>query len=151
MNTELLKQTGLFDGLSERDLSEAARFLRASVRLYRRGEQILSAGDTTDSMGYVIKGSVRIESNDFWGNRTILGNAAAGQFFAETYAFLKDEVLLVDVTANEKCEILFLNVGGLDRPEIRSSPWRISLLQGLLKISAQKNLMLSRRSFHTAP
>ena len=63
----------------------------------------------------VLEGSVTIESNDIWGNRTILSYVGKGQFFAETYALLKNEPLLVDVTANEDCEILFLRVDKMEQ------------------------------------
>jgi hypothetical protein len=45
-----------------------------------------------------------------WGNRTILSHVGPGQFFAETYAFLHEEPLLVDVAANEDSRILFLHI-----------------------------------------
>lgn len=151
MNTDGLKNTVFLKGLSDKEIEEAARFLRAERRIFRKGERILSAGDLTDRMGYVLKGSATIESNDLWGNRTILNHVAAGQFFAETYAFLEKEVLLVDVTANETCEILFLAIGGLARPEVQAASWGGKLAVNLLAISARKNLLLSRRSFHTSP
>ena len=42
-------------------------------------------------MGIVLEGSVTLESNDMWGNKTILSLVGAGQYFAETYALLPDE------------------------------------------------------------
>ena len=99
----------------------------------------------------VLEGSVTIESNDIWGNRTILSYVGKGQFFAETYALLKNEPLLVDVTANEDCEILFLRVDKMEQLNHSAEPWALKYLVNLLTISAHKNLTLSGRSFHTAP
>ena len=61
----------------------------------------------------MLDGSVTVESNDIWGNRTILSHVGKGQFFAETYALLEDEVLLVDVRANENCRVRFFTIGSL--------------------------------------
>lgn len=104
----------------------------------------------TDRMGLVLSGSVTIESNDLWGNCTILSHVGQGQFFAETYALLNGEVLLVDVMANEDCRILFLTVNHI-YGAISDEPWLLNITRNLLRISTRKNLMLTGRSFHTSP
>jgi len=148
---EALKHSSFFRGLNEEEARQAAQLLQAQTRAYRKGARVLRAGDATDRMGLVLSGSVTIESNDFWGNRTILSSVGAGGFFAETYALLQGEALSVDVTANEPSRILFLTIGGPAQPQILAAPWGAKLAVNLLTISAHKNLALSRRSFHTAP
>ena len=133
------------------EVQTALEALCAHERRYARGETLLRAGETTDSMGLVLEGSVTIKSDDVWGNRTILSHVGPGQFFAETYAFLREAVLLVDVCANENCRILFFRVGALRGPTGRADPWLLRLTTNLLVISSHKNLILSERSFHTAP
>ena len=86
-----------------------------------------------------------------WGNRTILSNVGEGGFFAETYALLENEPLLVDVRANENCRILFFKVGSLKKLKSNMNLWSFKLISNLLVISANKNLHLSGRSFHTSP
>ena len=54
--------------------------------------------------------------------------------------------MMVSAVAAEDCRILFLDVGRLLEG---SFPHREILLRGLLSITAEKNLALSRRSFHT--
>lgn len=151
MNQKLLRSMDLFSDFTDEELVEVSALLRVQRKSYVKGERILQAGDLTNEMGYVMRGSVHIESNDFWGNRQILDNVAVGEFFAETFAYLPDEVLLVDVTANEPSEILFLNLAILNDPAIPECTCMVKLLRKLLVILAQKNLVLSRRNFHTAP
>ena len=148
--TELNGYT-LFRGLSEEEISHALHQLRAQEKQYGKDSIILSAGQPTERMGLVLKGSVTIESNDLWGNRTILSHVGEGGFFAETYAWLCDEVVLVDVVANEECRILFLTVANLRGLSLAREPWAAKLTANLLSISAQKNLALTGRSFHIAP
>ena len=169
---DFIRTTAFFRGLGDEDLAEALRTLRAAVKTYDRGELILHAGEPTERMGLVLSGSVTIESNDLWGTRTILSHAGPGEFFAETYAMLPGEVLLVDAAANENCRILFLNmtalrgdaaVPGAAVPRDAAVPdaaspakkgsgsWRGALIRNLLHISFRKNLILSGRAFHTAP
>ncbi len=145
-----LKKTALFRRMTEDEIRQCLDALQAQERTFQRGSMIMHAGDQTDRMGLVLSGSVTIESNDVWGNCAILSHVAAGGFFAETYALLAKEVMLVDVRANEDCRILFLNVGHL-LEDMTDDGWREKLVCSLLTISARKNLTLSGRSFHTAP
>ena len=147
MMYEILKDSALFQGLSEGERETALRALSVTERNYQKGKRIFSAGDIVDRMGLVISGSVTIESSDLWGNRTILSHIAPGQFFAETYALLKDEPMLVDVCVNEESRILFLRLDTLQTAE----HWTVKITRNLLTISVRKNLALSLRSFHTAP
>ena len=151
INSEILQKSMLFRGLTGDEISAALDFLHAEVRKFKKGAGILHAGSTTDRMGLVLEGSVTIENNDMWGNRTILSHIGKGQFFAETYAYLPNEPMLVDVVANENCRILFLRIGSLQRSSSLSGPWFMAFVSNLLSITAHKNLTLSGRSFHTAP
>ena len=117
---------------------------------YKKGEVIFAAGSMVTEIGLVLSGSVRIEHTDLWGDKGILNITPAGGVFAESYACIPDEPMLVDAVANEDSDILFINVPGL----FSFGPlWERQnrLIQNLLMISAEKNLQLSRRSLHTSP
>ena len=147
----MLKENIIFTGMSPDEIDQALSELCAIEKAYEKNSLILRAGDITDSLGLVLYGSVTIESNDMWGNRTILSNVGEGGFFAETYALLENEPLLVDVIANENCRILFFKVGSLKKLKSNMNLWSFKLISNLLMISANKNLHLSGRSFHTSP
>lgn len=151
MQLDEVRQITLFRGMDDAEISAALSALAAKEKTYEKDETILFAGNVSERMGLVLEGSVTIESNDVWGNRTILSHVERGGSFAETYALLEDEPMLVDVIANEKSRILFLRIGSLDRLQQDISPWRVKLIGNLLRISSRKNLHLSGRSFHTAP
>lgn len=145
--------------MSEEELDLCLKIMEAQEKAFKKNEIIMHAGTLTDSMGLVLFGGVTIESNDVWGNCTILSHVGPGRFFAETYAMLPDEVMLVDVRASEDSRILFLRIGSLFMrpPELSGRPGSpeqtilFKLTRNLMMISAQKNLALSGRSFHTAP
>lgn len=151
MNTEQLKKFILFHDMSEAEIQRALQSLSSYEREYQKEEMILLAGDTTDSMGLVLSGSVTIEMNDMWGNRTILSNVGKGQYFAETYATLPKETLLVDVRANEDCRVLFIRTSNVFKLSGQTESWLLPFTRNLLRISLRKNLILSGRNFHTAP
>lgn len=151
MDIRLLLSTELFKGMTEEELSSALLFLHAEEKTFEKGQTTLHAGDVTEKLGLVISGSVTIESNDAWGNRSILSHVGPLQLFAETYALLHDEPLLVDVVANEASCILFLRFCDVQAFATLSQLWALKLVSNLLRVSSMKNLHLSDRSFHTAP
>ena len=88
MNIKELKKSIAFKGMDENDIEQCIKSLNANEKEYKKGELILSAGDITSLFGLVLSGSVTIESNDIWGNKTILSHVGKLNFFAETYALL---------------------------------------------------------------
>lgn len=151
MKAEFIRKSILFAGMNEEERLAAYVSMDVKERGYSKGEAIFRAGTKTHRMGMVLSGSVTIESNDMWGNRTILSHVGAGQFFAETYAYLQDAPMLVDVTANEDCQVALLSLEVVTHREAGAEAWHIKLLANLLTVAARKNLILSGRSFHTAP
>lgn len=117
---------------------------------YGKGEVIFAAGSVVTDIGLVLSGSVRIEYTDLWGNKSILGIIPAGGVFAESYACIPDEPMMVDAVANEECSIMFISVPRLFMP-CPACKNQNRLIQNLIVISAGKNLQLSRRSMHTSP
>ena len=151
MDMGALQKARIFRGLTAEELSSALLALRGEEKRYRKGQVLLHAGDLTEKMGLVLEGSVTIESNDAWGNRSILSHVGPMQLFAETYALLAGEPLLVDAAANEDCRVLFLRADGILQLTEQAAPWARKLAANLLGITAMKNLHLAGRSFHTAP
>ena len=151
MDTSVLLKMPLFRDFSEKELSKALSSFAAKEQNFKKGSIILSAGTTPGVIGIVISGSITILSDDIWGNRTILSNVRIGGLFAEAYAMLKDEPLLVDVMANEDCSILFLNIKKALSPLKSPESWNYKFIHNLLLISSRKTLILSGRNFHTAP
>ena len=114
MDYQFLSQTMLFSGESPEEIKEMLSCLGAVTRSYGKGEIIYHAGECVHSMGLVLSGNVQIESDDVWGNHSVLDDITPGFFFAETYASLSKEPLMVNVvSAAAKTEVLFLNIGRL--------------------------------------
>ena len=132
----------LFAGVPEGEWESLLSQVGARERPFQRGETLLSAGERTQSMGVVLVGRVTVEHHDFWGNRSVLDSLGPGKVFAETYALLPEEPLQVSVTGAEAGRALFLSPGKLGKDP--------RLLRNLLLLTAEKNLRLSRRIFHTS-
>jgi CRP-like cAMP-binding protein len=150
MNFLFLTKTLLFRGTNETDAEAMLQCMGSYTKKYNKGEVIYQADEIIQSLGLVLDGSVNVESDDIWGNRSILSHVEAGQIFAETYACIPGKPLMVNVVAAEKAEVLFLNTSRLLETCPRSCAHHNKLIKNLLQISAQKNLELSRRILHTS-
>ena len=132
-----LGNTPLFRGMTVPDIEEMLRCLRAAERTYKKGAVILPEGTPTEQLGVVLSGRVII--------------VGAGGIFAEAYACVPGEPLMVNVTAAEDTEVLLLHIGQVLEPCAKVCPRHLRLLRNLLTLSAGKNLQLSRRVLHTSP
>lgn len=151
MDMELLQRCPLFAGCSPEEIQQMLGCLGASEQTFAAGQMLLTAGSQVDRMGLVLEGGVHIQICDVWGNVSILDRAGPGQMFAETYACLPGQQLMVDVVAARPTRALFLQAAGLLTPCKAGCGCHHRLIANLLTVSAQKNLILSRRIFHTAP
>ena len=148
MDFSLISQTSLFRGYTPSETEELLRRLRASTRRFVRDSAVYTAGKPVSNIGIVL--SAQIENNDIWGNTSILGLVKPGEVFAEAYACVPGEPMMVDVIATEDTEILFVNVPEIFRLASSGKGNYTRLIQNLVIISARKNLTLSRRILHTS-
>ena len=102
-----LTDTQLFRGLNEAELNSLLGCLNASERRFQKGEVILAEGCITENIGVVLSGTAVISQSDIWGNNSILGNVAPGEVFAEVYACIPGQPMLVTVSAVEDASVLF--------------------------------------------
>lgn len=150
MNTLSLKNTSLFHGINENEISELLHCLNARKRKYKKDEILFRAGTSVNEIGLVESGSVNIVVNFYWGNSHIFGHVGKGQIFAENYATIPGKELLCDVIACEDTKVLFLNIQSLLTTCQKGCTYHTRIIQNLLRISAEKNLNLSARMMHTA-
>ena len=151
MDLALLAASTLFRGLTPEEIETVLPCLRTKEKTFEKGTLIYAAGDCVSELGVVLSGSVSIESDDLWGNRTILDCVEPGRVFAETYACVPGEPLMVNAAAREKTSVLFLDAAHILKTCTSACEHHQKIIRNLLMISAQKNLNLSRRSLHTAP
>ena len=106
----ILRNSPFFKGLSDNEILSILHCVNATVISKERDSYIFRAGDSTEVMGLVASGCVLVMQEDLWGHRNILSKCHVGDFFGEPYAASPGAVLNISVTADEDCEIIFLNV-----------------------------------------
>ena len=144
------KRIPLLQNLTEEELASIEQTAATSEQLFEKNEVIFHAGEMIREIGIVESGSVLIESNDLWGNCSILSKIMPGQVFAESYA-LSQTAMMVDAIATEKTKVFFLNTAIVLDPANAGKTWQSKLLRSMLAMTSRKNITLSSRIFCTTP
>lgn len=145
-----LSKIPIFQGIEEPEIASLLQCLQATERTYQKGETILSEGSVTENMGIVLSGMALISCGDIWGNTSVLGHVTPGSVFAEVYACIPGEPLLITVSAAEDTTVLFMNVGRILSTCTNACPFHTRLARNLLTVCAHKSLQLSQRILHTS-
>ena len=96
---QFLHNLPIFHGVEISEIKSLLVFLTAQRKSYKKGEIILSEGETTDCIGVVLSGLAMLQLGDIWGNNSVLGSVRPGGTFAEAYVCLSDEPLMIHVVA----------------------------------------------------
>ena len=88
ISCEKLKKSPLFKGIEEEGISAVLSCLAPSQKTYRKGQSIFRIGDSITDIGFILRGSVLVEKEDFWGNRSILVHLRESDIFGESFASL---------------------------------------------------------------
>lgn len=144
----ILRNSRIFSGIGEDEIEEMLRCLSARQKNFQKDAFIFRAGDTTEAMGLLLKGSALIVKDDFWGNRNLLSTVRPGQAFAETFACSAGTAMMVSVIAESDCEVLFLNIRRIltTCPAVCSHHSR--MIRNLLSELAEKNLAYNEKLTH---
>ena len=144
----VLRSSPLFSGISAEEASAMLSCLQAEKKDFPKEAFLLHAGDTAESIGLILSGSILVIQEDIWGNRNILSKAGPGQTFAAAYACASGSVLNVNVFAETPVTALFLNVKRILNVCPSACTHHSRIIRNLLSDLAEKNLRFSEKLTH---
>ena len=144
----IIHSSTLFSGISEEELTAMLSCLDTKTESFPKDTFLLRAGDTAESVGLVLLGSVLIVQEDIWGNRNILSKAGPGQTFAAAYACAPGSLLNVSVLAETPVTAMFLNVKRVLNVCPSACEHHSRIIRNLLGELAEKNLRFGEKLTH---
>lgn len=144
----IIKNSGLFSGVSETELASVLTCLEVKEKSFKKDTFILRVGDSADSIGLVLEGSVLIIQEDIWGNRNIISVAGPGQTFAAAYACAPGSTLDVDVCSGTPVTVMFLNIKRILDVCPSACAHHSRIIRNLLGELAGKNLRFAEKISH---
>ena len=146
----ILRASSFFSGISEDELTAMLSCLDTRKESFPKEAFVLRAGDTVESIGFVLAGSVLVIQEDIWGNRNILSRTAPGQTYAAAFACAPSSVSNVSVVTETPTTVLFLNVKRLLTVCPSACAHHSRIIRNLLSDLAGKNLLLNEKLTHIA-
>ena len=144
----VIRSSPLFSGISETELAAMLSCLETREERFPKDTFLLRAGDTAESIGLVLSGSVLVVQEDIWGNRNILSKAGPGQTFAAAYACAPGSLLNVSVLAETPVTAMFLNVKRVLNVCPSACEHHSRIIRNLLGELAEKNLRFGEKLTH---
>ena len=144
----ILRSSSLFSGVSEEELAAMLSCLDTRMEAFPKEAFVLRTGDTVESIGIVLSGSVLVIQEDIWGNRNILSKAGPAQTFAAAFACAPGSILNVSVIADTPTTVLFLNVKRILHVCPSACSHHSRIIRNLLTDLAEKNLRFSEKLTH---
>jgi len=106
----ILKHTKLFSGVTEDEIEAMLGCLDAKMRSFGKGEYVFREGEHISCITVLVEGSLHIQTDDYWGNNSILSTVNVGEMFGEAYAAPDSGVLMNNVVAAEDSTVIFFDV-----------------------------------------
>ncbi len=144
----VLKKTKLFSGVGEEDIGAMLSCLGARLLTYRKGEYVLRQGERLSEILVLVQGSLHVQRDDHWGNRSILGHVGVGEIFGEAYAAPESGALLNDVVAVEDSAVCFFDVKRVISTCPSACRFHTTVVQNLFFAISEKNRDLVRKLDH---
>lgn len=144
----VLKSTQLFFGLSEEEISSLLSCLNANLKHFKKGEYVFSQGERLGDVTILVEGSLYIQKDDYWGNRSILGQVAPGEMFGESYVAPQSTPLLHDVIATEDSAVMFFDVKRILTTCSSACRFHTLVVQNMFFAISEKNRALVQKIGH---
>ena len=141
----VLKKTKLFSGVGDEEISTMLSCLGASLFTYKKGEFVLRQGEHLSNILVLVEGSLHIQRDDYWGNRSILGHIGIGEIFGEAYAAPDSGTLLNDVIAVEDSSVFFFDVKRVISTCSSACRFHTMVVQNLFFAISEKNRTLVQK------
>ena len=144
----ILKRTQMFAGVIDNEISSMLNCLDARLKSYKKGEYVLRQGEHLSDIIVLVEGNLHIQKDDYWGNRSILGQISVGELFGEAYIAPESSALLNDVVAVEDSTIILFDVKRIITTCPSACRFHAMVVQNMFFAISEKNRRLVQKLGH---
>jgi len=135
----------LFKGFSIDEIHAMLSCMNVAVKNYDRKEHIWNVGDSVRSFAVVLSGKVVAENISRNGARSVIATHTAGSLLGDVLMSTADSKCPVDVVAEEKCRVLFLQYDAIIGDSDLEQKYSIKLRKNLLDEISRKFWQLRKK------
>ncbi len=144
----VLKRTQLFAGVGDDEIASMLSCLGARLYTYKKGEYVLRQGEHLNDIIVLVDGNLHIQKDDYWGNRSILGQIAVGEMFGEAYVAPESGALINDVVAVNDSAAVFFDVRRIITTCSSACRFHAMVVQNLFFAISEKSRKLVQKLGH---
>ena len=144
----VLKKTKLFAGVGDDEINSMLSCLGARLCTYKKGEYVFRQGEHISDISVLVEGNLHIQKDDYWGNRSILGQIAVGEMFGEAYVSPDNSTLLNDVVATLDSAVIFFDVKRIITTCPSACRFHSIVVQNMFFAISEKNRKLVQKLGH---
>ena len=144
----ILKRTRLFAGVGDSEIELLLSCLSARLCTYKKGEYVLRQGEHLSDIIVLVDGNLHIQKDDYWGNRSILGQVFVGEMFGEAYVTPESGSLINDVVAIEDSSVIFFDVKKIITTCSSACRFHAMVVQNMFFAISEKNRKLVQKLVH---
>ena len=144
----ILKRTTLFAGVGEDEISSMLGCLQAKLSIYKKGQYVFRQGEHLSSLAVLVEGSLHIQREDYWGNRSIINDIGIGELVGEAYIAPDSGPLPNDVVAVEDSVVIFFDVKRVLTVCSSACRFHSMVVQNLFFAISEKNRKLVQKLGH---
>ncbi|MDO4280595.1 MAG: Crp/Fnr family transcriptional regulator [Peptococcaceae bacterium] len=144
----ILQATPLFADVDASDLLAMLDCLQASVVHYDKGATIFHQGEQIHQIAIVLEGKVHIQSDDYWGNHTILNVIGVGDMIGEAYVAPDSTPIVSDVVCAVESTLIFFEARKILTVCSNACRFHSLVVQHLFFIISAKNRALVKKLGH---
>lgn len=140
----ILKKMKLFEGVDDNGIAAMLECLNARLCNYKKGEFVFRQGDIITCFAVPVEGRLLIQSDDYWGNRSIISAVEVGELFGEAYA-AGNEPFPNSTMAVEESKVILFDANGIMGGCAESCKFHSLVVQNLFFIISEKNRRLMQK------
>ncbi len=144
----ILKQTQLFAGVGEDEIDAMLRCLQAGFRTYQKSEYVFRQGEHINHICVLVGGRLHIQSDDYWGHRSIVHVIDVGGMFGEAYVAPDSGALLNDVVSIKESAVIFFDVRRILTVCSSACKFHSMVVQNLFFAISEQNRKLVQKLGH---
>lgn len=141
----ILEKCPLFDGIRLEDLSVMLGCIGGRTITVPKGQFIFQEGAPATHVGMVLTGAVRLEREDYYGNRSIIAHIGPSELFGETYACANVQSLPISVATDEDSSVLLMDCQRITTTCSSACEFHNRIIYNLLRLVATKNLVFDQK------
>jgi len=142
---DTLKGISLFAGINSDDFQSLLTCLAARQVSFLKESIIVLAGDVIRSVGIIVSGATHVSREDVDGRISIITELGSGDVFGEVFACAGITHSPITIEAVTDTEVLFFDYRRIISSCGSACPFHARLIANMLKMMAEKNLMLNQK------